>query len=860
MLKLSKAPFFFWGHGLYSRRSDSYGAGVTLRIRSGRFARTGLQLIMNAGFPMLSSFLHWQDSSFTAFPPLPLLAIAQTQDMVIYAALGTMAAGLALTFINLNRARRQNLNAQHRVGALEYQLNEVESALYSECQILLVWRGTDEKPHRMAGDMHGAADVPLSLEAALDFAGWLEPDSVDEIKSNISALRKSGRAFSIGVKTKKGELLEVDGRPAGSHATVRFRPLAGDRRQMTELGYDASKLAKQVQRLSAILDSAPFPAWISDETGQLAWVNQAYVTALEARDLQSVLTGGAVLFEQSQIDTTRAHAESGLIGRGRAVIKGNMRAFNIFSRKIDAGTAAYAVDVSPLEEAEKELERHIKAHASTLDKLETAIAIFGPDQRLRFFNHAYVTLWSLDEDWLKTQPTDGEVLDRLRAARSLPEQANFREWKTKHLASYTTLEMREAYWYLPDGRSLHVICEQHPFGGVTYLYENLTKEYQLESRYNELFNVQRETLDNLSMAVALFGSDARLKLFNPAFQRLWNIQAPATGPGLHADQLSQITSYSAEARAAWQDIRFAVTALEGSRKRLDGRFDYNGAVWSYSAVPLPDGNALLTFSDISDSERAEQALRERAEALEAADRLKSQFLAHVSYEIRTPLTSIAGFAETLDLGIFGQLTGKQSEYVQDIRRSSAELAAIIDAIMDLSAIDAGQMELRLSTIDVAQIFERAAQRSLPQLERRDLTLNIELADDVSLITADAQRLEQILTNLLSNAIGFSNPKGTVTLGARRKDQSLQIWVADRGKGIDPDFQARAFDRFQAKPMSGSHRGPGLGLAIVKSFTELHGGSVSLTSKPNEGTTVLCNLPLNGLNARVTTPMRKSGAA
>jgi signal transduction histidine kinase len=814
---------------------------------------------MNAVFPLLSSVVHWQLDSLTA-APLPLLAVAQTQSYVVYAALGTLAAGLVLTFVNLNRARQQSLIAQRRVGELEHQLNETESALYSECQVLLIWRGTDEKPYRLAGDMHGAADVPMTLDAAADFASWLEADSSDEIEKNIAALRKTGRAFNIGVKTNKGELLEVDGRPAGSHTTLRIRPLAGDRRQTTEVGYDATKLAKQVQRLSAILDSAPFPAWISDEAGQLAWVNQAYVAAVEAPDLQSVMTGGAVLFAPSQIDATRANADTGMIGRGRAVIKGNMRAFNIFSRKINAGTAAYAVDVSALEDAEKELERHIKAHASTLDKLETAIAIFGPDQRLRFFNHAYVTLWSLDEEWLKTQPTDSEILDRLRAARSLPEQANFREWKTKHLSSYTTLEMRESYWYLPDGRSLHVICEQHPFGGVTYLYENLTKEYQLESRYNELFNVQRETLDNLSMAVALFGSDARLKLFNPAFQRLWNITAPASGPGLHADQLSQIKSYSAEARAAWQDIRFAVTALEGSRNRLDGRFSFEGAVWSYSAVPLPDGNALLTFSDISDSERAEQALRERAEALEAADKLKSQFLAHVSYEIRTPLTSISGFAETLDLGIFGQLTGKQSEYVQDIRRSSSELAAIIDAIMDLTAIDAGQMELRLSTIDVAQLFERAAQRCLPQLERRDLTLNIELADDVSHITADAQRLEQILVNLLSNAIGFSNPMGTVTLGARRKDQSLQFWVADRGKGIDPDFQARAFDRFQSKPMSGSHRGPGLGLAIVKSFTELHGGTVSLTSKPNEGTTVLCNLPLNGLGMRGTAAIRKASSA
>jgi signal transduction histidine kinase len=321
--------------------------------------------------------------------------------------------------------------------------------------------------------------------------------------------------------------------------------------------------------------------------------------------------------------------------------------------------------------------------------------------------------------------------------------------------------------------------------------------------------------------------------------------------------LSQTKDYSTEARAAWQDIRYALTALEGSRKRLDGRVAHAGLVLSYSAVPLPDGNSLLSFSDISDSERAENALRERAEALEAADRLKSQFLANVSYEIRTPLTSISGFAETLDLGLAGVLQPKQREYIMDIRRSSDELTSIIDAIIDLSAIDAGQMELRLGEVDVPQLFERVAQRILPTLERRDLSISIELADDVGIITADQVRLEQILGHLLSNAIGFSHPKGTITLGARKRNHMLQVWVADRGKGIDPDFQPRAFDRFQARPMAGSHRGAGLGLAIVKSFSELHGGSVSLSSRVNEGTTVVCSLPLNGPQHR---PQMMQGAA
>jgi signal transduction histidine kinase len=182
---------------------------------------------------------------------------------------------------------------------------------------------------------------------------------------------------------------------------------------------------------------------------------------------------------------------------------------------------------------------------------------------------------------------------------------------------------------------------------------------------------------------------------------------------------------------------------------------------------------------------------------------------------------------------------------------------MIDAIIDLSAIDAGQMELRLDKVDVASLFEAVAQRILPSLERRDLGINIELAEDVTSIIADQQRLEQILIHLLSNAVGFSNPKATITLGARKRGANLQIWVADRGKGIDPDFQPRAFDRFQSRPVVGGHRGPGLGLAIVKSFTELHGGNVALQSRVNEGTTVVCTLPLAGPQQRAE---RLKGAA
>ncbi len=800
---------------------------------------------MGSGNQMLSSVLNFEGLTLLQGQPLAAALLADAGGVAATAIVGLLTIGLGLAVLNVRRTRKKLDDVTRRKGELEYQLNEIEQALYSQSQLLIVWRGNVALPVRAAGSMNGAVDIPEQLPEAADFAAWLEPDSVTGLVVHLTALKSSGKPFNIGVKTKKGELLEADGRPAGAHATLQLRPLAGDRRQMTELAYDASKLSKQVERLSAIMDSAPFPAWIRDGKEQLVWANRAYVTALEMPDLKSTLTDAARLYRKEDLDAGKADVKAGIAGRARTVLKGKVRVFNIVEQPLDDAMAGFAIDITSQEEIEKELERHIKAHASTLDKLDTAVAIFGPDQRLRFFNEAYAKLWKLDVEWLKTQPSDSEILDNLRNARMLPEQANYREWKSHHLASYTTLDVREARWYLPDGRSLHVVCEQHPFGGVTYLYENQTKELQLESRYNELTDVQQETLDNLNVAVALTGSDGRLRLFNPAFARMWRMPEGEQALQIHVDKMSAIKGLGEDARAAWQDIRYTLTGLETERRKLEGQFRHDGLDLKYLALPLADGNALLTFADVSDAVRAERALLDRAEALEAADKLKGAFLAHVSYEVRTPLTSISGFAEALDLGILGDLTVKQRDYVLNIRKSSDDLAGIIDAIIDLSAVDAGAMELNLEPVDIAGVLEEAGLKMLPALERRDMSLKIEVADDVTTMQADRGRVMQIVGHLLSNAIGFSEAKKEVHLGARRMGDKIQIWVADQGRGIDPEFQGKAFERFQSKPMPGGHRGPGLGLAIVKGFTELHGGVVSLSSQPKKGTTVACTFPLRG---------------
>jgi signal transduction histidine kinase len=772
-----------------------------------------------------------------------------------FAAISLLAAAASIGWALLaQRARRAHAALNRRMLELESQLNEAEAVLAAEPRILMIWRGREGLPS-IVGDMRGATQVPRAPHELLDFSLWLEPVSASTLIKAITELRHAGTAFNLGVATHEGDILEADGRTAGGLATLRLRALAGERRETTALDCALRQQAADLAAMSGLLDAAPFPVWMRGPDGLLTWVNRAYLTAVEAVAIEEAVTQQVELTGTNRPEfTTDAHGMNR--ARTHAVIAGAKRALDVYEATLHTGKAGFAVDVTELEEARKELSRHVRAHASTLDKITTAIAIFGPDQRLRFYNAAYAALWEIDSSWLDTHPADGEILDRLRAGRQLPEQANYRDWRAQQLGAYTTLETSETWWHLPDSRTLRVVCEQHPFGGVTYMYEDVTEQLRMESLYNELIVVQRETLDNLHEAIALFGTDGRLRLHNPVFARFWALDETFLMSKPHVDAIITRCRHLMGDETVWEEMKYAVTSFEVNRGRLSRRITRPDAMsFQFACVPLPDGNTLLTWVDVTDSARIENALRERAEALEAADRLKTNFLSTVSYELRTPLTNIIGFTEVLASGMAGDLVPRQQEYLSHVSHSSADLLSIIDAILDLTTIDAGAMELKVKPLDVATVMQDAAANMEEAIAKRDLTLSIELAENAASFMADEKRVKQVLHNLLSNAVGFSAKGGTVRMGARREGSDILLWVADTGRGIEPEFQSRAFERFQAKPAGGGHRGPGLGLAIVKSFVELHGGEVSLMSRVNKGTTVVCRFPVDG----PTLPLRNRRA-
>src|SRR5690606_38429438 len=266
---------------------------------------------------------------------------------------------------------------------------------------------------------------------------------------------------------------------------------------------------------------------------------------------------------------------------------------------------------------------------------------------------------------------------------------------------------------------------------------------------------------------------------------------------------------------------------------------------------------------VTDTYNVERALTERNAALQEADRLKTEFLANVSYELRTPLNTIIGFAEILSNGYFGALNRRQTEYCSGILEASQRLLGLINDILDLSMVEAGQIALDIDRIDVRSILSTVLNLARPRANVQTVRLVTDCPADIGEIMADDRRMKQVLFNLVNNAIKFTPAGGEVAITVRRSDEHLEIQVSDTGVGIAEDDLDRVFGAFAHARTGERPAGAGLGLTLVKRFIEMHGGTVALASRPGEGTRVTLRLPVDGrgvaTTADSTPPLAARGA-
>ena len=253
-----------------------------------------------------------------------------------------------------------------------------------------------------------------------------------------------------------------------------------------------------------------------------------------------------------------------------------------------------------------------------------------------------------------------------------------------------------------------------------------------------------------------------------------------------------------------------------------------------------------TLQDITERKKAEAAILNAKIEAEIANRTKSDFLANMSHELRTPLNSIIGFSDAMVDGIAGEIDSKQEHYLQNISDSGHHLLSLINNILDISKIEAGKMELNIDMIDISAPVNEIVIMTQMLAVNKNLTVDVNLSDDLPKVMADRSKIKQILYNLIGNAIKFTNDNGNITIRAEVKDSNLQLSIIDTGIGISPKDQEKLFKPFTQIDSSRSRKyaGTGLGLALVKEIVECHGGKVWVESEPGKGSNFTFELPID----------------
>ncbi|HHY48442.1 MAG TPA: PAS domain-containing protein [Alphaproteobacteria bacterium] len=737
------------------------------------------------------------------------------------------------------RAARRAANEQ--IAKLRALVDEYEALLSGMPEVMVLWTQNAEGP-KFLGQTSVLLPPGRRPEAILDFAAWLEEAEARSLVTALEGLKVHGRGFDISLRARDGRLMRASGWVLGGGTALRIRPAFS---QPSAVPPPAPRdEATTLATARTVLAGLAKPAFLRDVAGRLVFANAAY------HELAATLGRSGSASEPPELidaDTLGPHRAALATGKPQTsvVTLGRAGPFELVEFPVNGGSAGY---LQPQTD-QREREAGLSHLAAVINALATPIAVFNARRELVQANRAYMDLWKLDPDWLKPGLDERVILDRLRTEGLLPNEPDYHAWRARHLTSYQLTSQRKSEpWHLPDGRTIQVIAAPAGrSGGVIYVFEDITAQLDLQSQHKSLLDVQRSTLNALSEAVAVFGTNGRLTLFNPRLSALWKVPTNLLEQNPHIDSFVEAVAAALpeDGAAIWRDLKRRIIDLNPTRTDQHGRIARaDGKLIDYAVTRLPDGQTMMTFLDVTESAKYQQVLKERNEALETADRLKDAFVQNVSYELRSPLTNIIGFADLLSSEAAGALNERQRAYTDYIRASSVTLGVLIDNILDLATVDAGIAELRPEPQDVPALVEKAraglAATFLDVDGERALNLVIDIEPGLPPLVADGTRIVQVLYNLLSNAGRFSKPGGEVKLTVRARGEHMLFIVEDEGVPMPPEVRAALLGRESGA--TGRERGAGLGLAIVRAFVNLHGGTVTVEPREPRGSRVTVSLP------------------
>jgi signal transduction histidine kinase len=764
----------------------------------------------------------------TILTPLASLLIGVVLALWLAAASWALITGFAM--------RRQGAHAQDQLDRLTQMIDTAPA-------IVAVVRpdGRLDATDRLAAWL-GLGRVPAFASELTAPEGGLLAEDGDALGADILAAQRAGKSFSRPVRANGStRSIIVRGAPASpgfaAPGSVVLWLFDATESQSEIIGLNAhvAQLREALETLASLIEAAPFPIWHRMPNQRLSLVNSAYVEAVDGGDAGQVIAESIELVEAVDGLTPGAAAASAAASGAPlermvpATIDGERRTMRVIDVPLGtAGVAGFAMDQHELEQARVEQRRQDAAQRDLLDRLSAGVARFGADRSLRFWNQPFLSLFALTQEHLTDGPAFERVLDRMREAGRIPEHRDFPAWRAERRDWFLSPDPREENWLLADGTHLRVYAQPLPDGGLLLIFEDRTEQVLLSSARDTLLRVRTATFDNLFESIGVFAADGRLHLWNSRFRTIWGVaeEALAAHPRID-DLMQQVQSRLAKPHQA-NIVRELVRAATVERKQRGGHVGFaDGRTFEFAAIPLPDGNALFTMLDVTDSRRMEQLLRDRNEALEQADQVKTAFVTNMSYELRTPLTSIAGFAEMMAQGYAGELTDTAKDYVGGIMQSTSRLSMLIDNVLDMTQSEAGTLAIERKPVKLAEVAQASAARLKDDAAGKGIDLVVDLQDSLGDVTGDARRIGQALDHLLENAVRYCGQGARILLHGDGTADKARLVVSDNGPGID-----------KTKPSDGA----GMGLPLAQRLAEAHGGALRLLSEPGQGTMAALEFP------------------
>lgn len=775
------------------------------------------------------------------------------------ALLGLLLAGWTLGAVWMVLAAQKR---QRQAKAARLASRRLARMIDDSPAIPLVVRGDGrlEGPDRLAGWL-GLAKMPAflsELDGGPGASTGLMTEDVQHLRDAVRRTQKTAAPFRMVLTPRgSGKSLAVRGQQADpavaapGSALLWWFDFSESQGELARLRTEAARARNDFHALVGLIEAAPMPMWFRGPDLKLTLVNSAYVKAVEAADAATVVREQIELIEA--VDGLTAAQIAGQ-SRDRhlpierivqATIANQRRSLRVSDLPLgDDGIAGYAVDIEEMEEQGRAFRAFREAQRSMLDLFSMGVAQFDADRRLSFANQPFLRLFSLPASVQIDQPDFDRVLDIARDRARLPELRDFPAWRRELATWFRKDAPTEDSWTLPDGMHLRIVAQPMPDGGLVLVAEDRSEQLALSATRDTLLRTRTATFDSLFESLAVFAPDGRVQLWNRRFPEIWGIEPEFLDDHPHIDALldkiTQVLARPGQRAAIGEVVRLAT--LE--RKQRGGRVLLSdGRTLEFAGVPLPDGNSLLTVLDVTDSTKAEAALRERNAALEEADAVKTRFLANMSYEFRTPLTSIGGFAELLQSGVAGELSEQGKDYVGAILTSVQRLTAQIESVLDLTQSEAGLLPMASEAIDLLPFVTRIVREREDAIEVKKAQLDLRGDRGAGQVMADRRQLGRAIGNILDNAIAAVPEKtGRILVALSRRKNSVRIVISDNGPGMRPGDLARALEGYALSKDGSGKEQRGLGLPLARQLVEAHGGRLDIQSERGAGTTATITLP------------------